>query len=51
MLVLYFNLLVIIRRALLNGKMTLTEIEGLSDLLESETELQLKISQQNTKVF
>ena len=38
-------------RALLNGKMTLTEIEGLSDLLEAETELQLKISQHSTNVF
>jgi len=37
-------------RALINGKMSLTEVEGLSDLLEAETILQLKISQQNTAV-
>lgn len=39
-----------ILRALLNGKLTLTEVEGLSDLLEAETELQLKICQQNSNV-
>lgn len=31
--------------------MSLTEIEGLSDLLEAETALQLKIYQQNASVF
>ena len=30
--------------------MSLTEVEGLSDLLEAETTLQLKISQQNAAV-
>lgn len=39
------------KRALSNGKLTLTEAEGLSDLLEAETELQLKISQQSANVF
>lgn len=38
-------------RSLINGKMSLTEIEGLSDLLEAETTLQLKIYQQNASVF
>jgi tRNA modification GTPase len=31
--------------------MSLTEVEGLSDLLDAETILQLKISQQNTSVL
>lgn len=38
-------------RALINGKMSLTEVEGLADLLDAETTLQLKISQQNINVI
>lgn len=31
--------------------MSLTEVEGLSDLLEAETQLQLTVSQLNLNVF
>ena len=31
--------------------MSLTEVEGLADLLEAETSMQLKISQQNMNVL